>query len=54
MAVSLPPVIESAAEILADFDEPTKNLPTLDGRHYAPYLLNGPQVGSVALLLWKS
>ena len=51
----LPVAIEAAAETLADFDELTRNLKTTsDRQHFAPYLLDGSQVGAVAHLLWKA
>jgi hypothetical protein len=45
--------IEILGEVLADFDEPTINLPVENGGHL-PYMLDGPQVGAVKHLLWKA
>ena len=46
-------VLDSCTEVLADFDEPTKNLPGKDGT-FLPYMLDEEQVGAVHLLLWKA
>ena len=58
MAYELPVSIEWDRKFLREFFEEHPDNPqlpaTADGKHFAPYTLKGPQVGSVVQLAWHA
>lgn len=46
--------LAACIEVLANFDEPTSNLPASANNRFLPYVLSSEQVGAVRLLLAKA